>query len=376
MEKALNDLIKISKKYKKQKDLEHLEVEYLSVFYEGKDFGNYLYKHLSPYFVSNGSSMGEKNKVYCFVLESVDDYEKYFVHAKKIKHYSPSENQVFQKAKYIISTDEDFVYDSQNHCIIYTNRDETIIFSNRLHYNQACKRVIRDELIYGLIQSQATPSIMLHSSCAVDNTGKAILICGDKGAGKTTTLVNLLDLGYDLLSNDLTFVKQVDGKIWVKGTPESINIGLGTASKFEQLQDIIPENMRELSDHDLWSTHLKPELNWQSFANKFNVKLISEWTELSTILFPKIGEGLVPECNKIEKIQLKKNLQNSFRGINVGHNIPWSTLIEKRHKEVQSSEISKLLDGLLNKSAYKIRYSGKKDELSSLIYESITKKLS
>ncbi|MCT3030577.1 hypothetical protein EFN40_02355 [Pediococcus parvulus] len=77
-----------------------------------------------------------------------------------------------------------------------------------------------------------------------------------------------------------------------------------------------------------------------------------------------------------KKIQLKKNLQNSFRGINVGHNIPWSTLIEKRHKEVQSSEISKSLDGLLNKSAYKIRYSGKKDELSSLIYESITKKLS
>lgn len=62
MEKTLNDLIKISKKYKKQKDLEHLEVEYLSVFYEGKDFGNYLYKHLSPYFVSNGSSMGEKIK--------------------------------------------------------------------------------------------------------------------------------------------------------------------------------------------------------------------------------------------------------------------------------------------------------------------------
>mgnify|MGYP003364956716 CR=1 FL=1 len=371
MVEQFRELEELSVKLKKQADLHCLNADYLNVYFENSSFEDYLTQHLAPYFLNSVEDNPPQFNVYCFMLNDIEKFAGLFAQEQKIKHYSLSENKVYQKLAVPISDCENFVYDPQNHSIIQTKNNEMTIFSNSSHYNQACKRVIRDELIYGLTQVNDNPAILLHSACAMSQDGKGILICGDKGAGKTTTLVNLLAAGYDLVSNDLTFAKMIDGEVFVKGTPESINIGFGTAAKFSQLRDIIPPKMVNLSDHELWQTHLKPELDWQALAERFQVNLVSGWVRLGVILFPKIGENLLTKTNQLSQLQLKRELENNYRGIIAGNNVPWSSIIQKRLACVNQTRVNLLRNRLLDTEAISVRYSGGKDVLLSAIQNRI-----
>lgn len=371
MIEQFRELEELSVKLKKQADLHCLKADYLNVYFETNSFEDYLTRHLAPYFLNSVGGRAPQFNVYCFMLNDIEKFAGLFAQAQKIKHYSLSENKVYQKLEVSVSDCENFVYDPQNHSIIRTKNNEITIFSNSSHYNQSCNRVIRDELIYGLTQVNDNPAILLHSACAMSQDGKAVLICGDKGAGKTTTLVNLLAAGYDLVSNDLTFAKVIDGEVFVKGTPESINIGFGTAAKFSQLRDIIPPKLANLSDHELWQTHLKPELDWQALAERFQVNLVSGWVRLGVILFPQIGENLLTKTNQLSQLRLKRELENNYRGIIAGNNVSWSSIVQERLACVNQTRVNLLCNRLLDTEAISVRYSGGKDVLLSAIRDRI-----
>ena len=60
----------------------------------------------------------------------------------------------------------------------------------------------------------------LHASCvAVD--GRAVLISGPSGSGKSDLALRLLDRGFKLVSDDRTIVRKQDGKL-IASAPESI----------------------------------------------------------------------------------------------------------------------------------------------------------
>lgn len=60
----------------------------------------------------------------------------------------------------------------------------------------------------------------LHASC-VARDGRAILISGPSGSGKSDLALRLIDRGAVLVSDDYTIVRAVDGKL-IAGAPESI----------------------------------------------------------------------------------------------------------------------------------------------------------
>lgn len=65
-----------------------------------------------------------------------------------------------------------------------------------------------------------------HSAC-VSKDGKATLLIGEAGAGKTSLAVNLCNnYGYGLISNDMTLIGKEDDKIYAYGGTKFINLRL------------------------------------------------------------------------------------------------------------------------------------------------------
>lgn len=61
--------------------------------------------------------------------------------------------------------------------------------------------------------------VIIHA-CGIEYNGKGMLFAGESGAGKST-LANLWnrDIGTTVLSDDRTLVRQIDGELWMYGTP-------------------------------------------------------------------------------------------------------------------------------------------------------------
>ena len=61
--------------------------------------------------------------------------------------------------------------------------------------------------------------VIIHA-CGIDSNGSGMLFVGESGAGKST-LANLWHqaAGVDVLSDDRTLVRRIDGEFWMYGTP-------------------------------------------------------------------------------------------------------------------------------------------------------------
>jgi hypothetical protein len=98
-------------------------------------------------------------------------------------------------------------------------------------------RVIREIVTREL---ESSGQILIHAA-AVERDGQAILLCGHKGAGKTTTMLSLLQRGYNLIANDRVFVGRSDIGWIASGWPGAVALTL-------QTRDFFPELMRAASD--------------------------------------------------------------------------------------------------------------------------------
>jgi hypothetical protein len=69
----------------------------------------------------------------------------------------------------------------------------------------------------------------VHASAFVVG-GQAVLVIGEKGAGKTSMLLTALAEGADFMSNDRVLLGQRDGAVVVRGLPHSVTVRAGTAA--------------------------------------------------------------------------------------------------------------------------------------------------
>jgi serine kinase of HPr protein (carbohydrate metabolism regulator) len=68
------------------------------------------------------------------------------------------------------------------------------------------------------MSGQALSSETLHASCVVKE-GRAILISGRSGSGKSDLALRLIDRGASLVSDDYTIVRRVGGKLLASAPP-------------------------------------------------------------------------------------------------------------------------------------------------------------
>ncbi|MBB3641790.1 hypothetical protein [Variovorax atrisoli] len=83
---------------------------------------------------------------------------------------------------------------------------------------------------FGLLVEQSKGTAILHSSAVLDAaTGGVVAIAGIKGAGKTTTMLDLvLGQGHGYFSGDKLLLDVVDGRLRARGWPDYPHIGLGS----------------------------------------------------------------------------------------------------------------------------------------------------
>ncbi|WXF89500.1 hypothetical protein WDV92_12685 [Pseudomonas syringae pv. atrofaciens] len=89
---------------------------------------------------------------------------------------------------------------------------------------------------YGLLVEQAKGSVIMHASAVVAPDGGIVAIGGAKGAGKTTTMLDLvLSDEYLYFSGDKLLLDSVDGRIRARGWPDYPHVGVGTLRTHPEL---------------------------------------------------------------------------------------------------------------------------------------------
>jgi hypothetical protein len=141
--------------------------------------------------------------------------------------------------------------------------------------------------------------VMVHAA-VVDLGGRAVVIVGRKGAGKTSSALELiLHHGGRMLSGDkaLLLPGGDDGAgtgVRVAGWPDWPHVGLGTVSRFPQLVDgfdLGPLVDEARAAGDLWSMRHKVPLDPAGYADLVAFSPPGTVLPVAAVLYPCLGPG-------------------------------------------------------------------------------------
>lgn len=86
-----------------------------------------------------------------------------------------------------------------------------------------------------LLVEEAAGTVLLHATASLHDDS-CYLIIGEKGAGKTTTLLHLvIDYGHEFFSGDKVLLSRGPAGVIVRGWPDYPRIGIGTLRRFDSL---------------------------------------------------------------------------------------------------------------------------------------------
>ena len=145
-------------------------------------------------------------------------------------------------------------------------------------------------------------AVVLHGTAAVRD-GRAILITGLKGAGKSTVLLELVEhFGYTVLSGDKTLVRRdALGGTVVTGWPDYPHLGFATIDKYPGLREIagITDDYVPNPDH-AFSPIGKFAVDPLAFRDRFPSAPLDISAPVEAILFPRIGPGEETVLTRLE----------------------------------------------------------------------------
>lgn len=147
------------------------------------------------------------------------------------------------------------------------------------------------ELIRDLIiKNQESRGTMILHAAAAAKDGKAVVIIGGKGAGKSTTLLELiLRHGYKMVSGDKLFLRlDQQGGVDIIGWPDYPHLGVGTIQKHEHLRYIAEKYYCD--DIDAMDKSSKILINPEIFANESGVMFEKGQYKLEKIIFPSFAD--------------------------------------------------------------------------------------
>lgn len=175
----------------------------------------------------------------------------------------------------------------------------------------AAARVARDAMRGMLLHDGWT---LLHASAVTKNC-RTLLTFGEKGAGKTTTALALVNRGWELLANDRIFVRPDEGgQLRVLPWPSAAAIGLGlldaldwydvARKRLQAGESLHPTQHPDVTDavlagrrEPLWEPGGERERKVQvypdQFADWFGLKLATGG-RAQAVLFPQIRRDVTP----------------------------------------------------------------------------------
>lgn len=91
-------------------------------------------------------------------------------------------------------------------------------------HDAAFCRLVLDGTVLGLLLAQRG-RFALHANAVDTGTGSAVLIAGDRGAGKSTTTVQLKTMGYTVLADDICPLEVCGDEVRLHPTGRSLRLG-------------------------------------------------------------------------------------------------------------------------------------------------------
>lgn len=259
----------------------------------------------------------------------------------------------FGNQEYVKSfiVDNDLVYYNFEEEVIYFKKDNVytiLVGVESMHLNKILFRLIRPIVIKTY---ESLGGVMIHAS-AFERMGKACVMCGQSGNGKTTLLLKLLNIPDTLfVANDRIIICPLKGKYWVVPVPMPTKLAIGTIIGNEKLHAKLQKiGFSQSQNKAVWDSYLKQDVNVKDkleIINKdiekiFN-KPLSNGAVLDKIIFPKIQfktKELI-EVNKIRNMELLKIISNSCYTPN-DPSYPNDWIISSSSRGLQNALIEKL----------------------------------
>ena len=135
------------------------------------------------------------------------------------------------------------VYFDSGHGWLYIEEGKTIKLKleNKAD-TQAITQYIMGSAMAVILQQRKT--LLLHAS-AVSKDGRAMIITGPSGLGKSSTAALLNDAGYDLISDDMAAIRFQGDQAWIMSGPSIQKIGTDV---LRHLNEPIDEKVKTLAD--------------------------------------------------------------------------------------------------------------------------------
>lgn len=217
------------------------------------------------------------------------------------------------------------------------------------------KRIARNFITNLFIRLyQLKGALLLHCAC-VEKNNKAIIIIGKANSGKTVSMLNLLDFGFNFITNDFLIVDKNRDELEFLPFPQFVGIRrvgnwleLDRNKKYRSLKSEgytkVTEDRIFISPHDL--------------INLNNVSIGNIYSQLKVVVIPQYAPDQPFSCYLVDKNKklevLKNNIFNNFIDYSSQEN--FDNDFYKINVNIRNAnEKSQILNDVLNKKTFLIK---------------------
>lgn len=198
-------------------------------------------------------------------------------------------------------------------------------------------RSIMEELLFSLGFS------MIHASC-VSFKDKGVIFLGDKGAGKTTFLLFLLESNGVFVGNDRLFIRFNKSSVEIIPRPSLTRVGMGTALNIPRLKNLVPKQYQDLNREQLMK--MDDKLDFPNFPLIFEYPYMQMTTLKHVVVssIASVGSTILRRENDWGIDMLEKNYLKDFPGLLTwkylfnGKNVPMLFINESHVSNVEFLE--------------------------------------
>ena len=196
-------------------------------------------------------------------------------------------------------------------------------------------RIIEDLF---LNEIQRNRGIIVHASGVVAD-GRSTLVLGNKGAGKSSLLVKLLQ-NFDVqkLANDNVCLQLEKDEMTVQGWPAFMKLCAGTVATHRELVHDFPEQARTVLDNDaeLWAVYEKIPLYPSQAAERFATRLAAS-APLGAVILPRFTTSLPGRLSIANYTDLASELRLCLQGMFNPNHSEWLHLNPADRDQVLAS---------------------------------------
>jgi HprK-related kinase B len=137
--------------------------------------------------------------------------------------------------------------------------------------------------------------VLLHAA-GVSREGRAVVLAGQPGAGKSSAALHLVDAGFRFLSNDRVLARTVGGRVEVLGYPKQPRVNPGTLLGHPRLSALLAP--AERAEHEAmdaaarWDLERKRDVDLDAIYGAGTVALEAEMRALVLLRWRRDGVGL------------------------------------------------------------------------------------